>query len=72
MLEESEMAWTSRVGKSIPVWGLSFRDLTACICLWQQRARSRRELLWLDERQLQDIGIDRQAAVEEAHKPFWR
>ncbi|MCK5275768.1 MAG: DUF1127 domain-containing protein [Alphaproteobacteria bacterium] len=51
---------------------MSFRDLTACICLWQQRARSRRELLWLDERQLQDIGIDRQAAVEEAHKPFWR
>jgi uncharacterized protein YjiS (DUF1127 family) len=52
--------------------GLSLRDLTACIRLWRQRARSRRELLWLNEHQLQDIGIDRQVAEEEAHKPFWR
>ena len=66
------MAWTSRIGKSLPARGLSLRDLTACIRLWRQRARSRRELLRLNERQLQDIGIDRKAAMEEAHKPFWR
>jgi uncharacterized protein YjiS (DUF1127 family) len=66
------MAWTSRIEKSLPARGLSLGDLAARIRLWRHRARSRRQLLWLDERQLRDIGLDRVTAQEEAYKPFWR
>jgi len=40
--------------------------------LWYERSRQRRRLAELDGRLLQDIGIDRVAAVKEASKPFWR
>jgi uncharacterized protein YjiS (DUF1127 family) len=66
------MAWISRIEKSLPVWGWSSSDLAARIRLWRHRARSRRQLLWLDERQLRDIGLDRLTVREEAYKPFWR
>jgi uncharacterized protein YjiS (DUF1127 family) len=72
IFKESEMAWTQRIEKSFPIGGLSKRELVAIISLWRHRARSRRHLQWLDERQLRDIGIDRQSAAEEARKPFWR
>jgi uncharacterized protein YjiS (DUF1127 family) len=39
---------------------------------WQQRARQRRQLAELDDRQLDDIGISRAEALCEAAKPFWR
>lgn len=39
---------------------------------WYLRARQRRELLWLDERLLRDIGITADEARREAAKPFWR
>jgi uncharacterized protein YjiS (DUF1127 family) len=39
---------------------------------WRQRARSRRELLALDDHMLRDIGVTRIDAQYEAAKPFWR
>ncbi len=39
---------------------------------WNQRLRTRKALLLLDERMLQDIGISRVDAIAEASKPFWR
>jgi uncharacterized protein YjiS (DUF1127 family) len=39
---------------------------------WQDRAQSRDMLSRLDDRMLQDIGIDRSAAEREAERPFWR
>jgi uncharacterized protein YjiS (DUF1127 family) len=39
---------------------------------WQERARSRRLLMTLDDRALADIGIDRATADREANLPFWR
>ncbi|MBE9557694.1 MAG: DUF1127 domain-containing protein [Proteobacteria bacterium] len=66
------MAWVQRIEKSFPVRGSSFGDLASQIRLWRHRARSRRQLLRLNESQLRDIGIDRQVAAEEAGKPFWR
>ncbi|WP_104205359.1 DUF1127 domain-containing protein [Billgrantia saliphila] len=38
----------------------------------RQRSHSRRRLLELDERLLNDIGLDRSTARREASKPFWR
>lgn len=34
--------------------------------------RSRRQLLTLDDRLLEDIGITRAQARKEGHKPFWQ
>ncbi|NYT71069.1 DUF1127 domain-containing protein [Halomonas sp. QX-2] len=34
--------------------------------------RSRRQLLALDDRLLDDIGIDRMQALKEGHKAFWK
>jgi len=67
-----KMAWNSLVRNSFPARGLSLHDLVSYIRLWRHRARSRRQLMWLDQRQLSDIGIDRSSAMEEALKPFWR
>ncbi len=46
--------------------------LFATLLDWHRRAVERRQLLGLDERQLQDIGISRYDAVHEGDKPFWR
>ena len=40
--------------------------------MWIERSRSRREILKLDARMLEDIGVSRTDAVREARKPFWR
>jgi uncharacterized protein YjiS (DUF1127 family) len=44
----------------------------ACIAEWCARARSRCELLMLDEHELWDLGLTRSEAENEAGKPFWR
>ncbi|ANC90777.2 DUF1127 domain-containing protein [Azospirillum humicireducens] len=40
--------------------------------LWRQRVVTRRELGYLDDRMLQDIGFSRLDAEREMSKPFWR
>jgi uncharacterized protein YjiS (DUF1127 family) len=40
--------------------------------LWLHRARSRRALLRLSERELRDVGLSAEAARREAALPFWR
>ncbi|HAA44710.1 MAG: hypothetical protein XD36_0899 [Halomonas sp. 54_146] len=39
---------------------------------FHQRRRSRRQLLTLDDRLLEDIGITRAQALKEGCKPFWQ
>ena len=39
---------------------------------WHERARQRRQLASLDDRQLHDIGISRSDAIREYYKPSWR
>jgi len=39
---------------------------------WRRRARSRRALMELDDRELWDIRITRVDGEREARKPFWR
>lgn len=39
---------------------------------YSQRRRSRRQLLALDARLLEDIGITREQARTEGRKPFWQ
>ena len=39
---------------------------------WRQRARERRDLARLGERELHDIGLSRSLVFNEINKPFWR
>jgi uncharacterized protein YjiS (DUF1127 family) len=40
--------------------------------LWSERAAMRTRLEALPERLLADLGLDREAVLREAHRPFWR
>jgi uncharacterized protein YjiS (DUF1127 family) len=44
----------------------------ARIAEWRRRARSRRDLMALNERDLWDMHLTRCDALYEASKPFWR
>jgi uncharacterized protein YjiS (DUF1127 family) len=48
--------------------------LDACshLARWMDRARQRRFLAQLPERELRDIGISRYDALQEWRKPFWK
>jgi uncharacterized protein YjiS (DUF1127 family) len=52
--------------------GAAIVALADRLLAWQSRARERRMLAEMDDRQLRDLGIRRADAVEEASKPFWR
>lgn len=62
---------TIRLGGSTAL-RLPFREIRDSILLWRHRHESRHQLLRLDDHLLRDIGLDRQGAIEEANKPFWR
>lgn len=49
-----------------------FAALADRLLKWVERARSRHMLSKLDDRALQDIGLDRATARHEGQKPFWR
>jgi len=44
----------------------------ASLSLWQQNARTRRQLAQLDARLLADAGINPAERLAELDKPFWR
>lgn len=50
----------------------TLRRIAAAIGAWTQRARDRRDLAALDERQRRDMGLDLEAIRRETNKPFWR
>ncbi len=56
-----------RAGNGNPV-----RRLLATVVSWQQRYELRRHLLEMDTRLLEDIGLTRAKALQEAAKPFWK
>lgn len=51
---------------------LQWSDFRALLIEWRQRARSRLELMTLDDRELWDMGLTRMDANNEADKPFWK
>ena len=54
---------------SLPI---SMTQVLALAGRWYQRARQRRQLVELSDRQLADIGISRAEACAEAQRPFWQ
>jgi len=50
---------------------LFIERLISKIVIWNERARSRRQLATLDRRLLKDIGMTEQNVYDEVNKPFW-
>lgn len=67
MFKATILGSRSRRAGAGPLLGLA-RLVAECY----RRAASRRQLGELDARLLRDIGLDREAALQEARKPFWR
>lgn len=42
------------------------------LAVWRQRARTRQQLLRLNEHDLRDIGLTRHQVMMECNKPLWR
>ena len=59
------------VGVVRPWLGSRWQLLRRRFIEWRLRARTRRELAWLDEKSLRDLGLSRCDAIREANKPFW-
>lgn len=49
-----------------------FGGLAETVGLWIERSRTRRALAFLDDRQLEDLGLTRADQRQEGSKPFWR
>jgi uncharacterized protein YjiS (DUF1127 family) len=60
----AELSWKRRAEQALVI---AFERLW----VWHDRARSRRALLGMDDRMLQDIGVDRASAQHEGTRPFW-
>ena len=56
----------------LPVMANFALEIASLVARWSHRARSRRALMDMDARLLRDIGLDQEAALKEAEKPFWR
>jgi len=48
------------------------RNILQTVQIWRARARFRRELATLSERELQDMGTCWSSIADEISKPFWR
>jgi uncharacterized protein YjiS (DUF1127 family) len=53
--------------RRFPHWN----EVEAVFTEWRQRARTRRDLMALSDRDLWDMGLTRMDADNEASKPFW-
>lgn len=50
----------------------SLRNGIATLLAWQNRDQERQHLASLDDRLLDDIGLNRADVLAEIRKPFWR
>ena len=77
------ISWRTTSPELVPSWrqwlrmgfrkaGRDLVELLEMLATWSQRARERRQLMTLDERMLQDIGVSNADVWQEARKPFWR
>jgi len=60
-----DRSWQARLGRAVDAVG-------ARLALWHERANSRAALLDLNDRSLNDIGLDRASAYRQGSLPFWR
>lgn len=58
--------------QSLPTVAQVFVLFAVVVTKWDIRRRSRKSLRYVDDHTLFDIGVTRDDARKEAHKPFWR
>ena len=63
----STMNWSTARTFRFSCWS----EVKRCFAEWRLRARSRSELITLNDWILRDIGVSRFDAKSEASKPFW-
>ncbi len=69
------LAIPAKLAKPVPAGPGLGSILAGWIAAWRIRSERRRQLaalLDLDDRLLNDIGLDREQAIAKAYKPFWR
>jgi len=49
-----------------------FGSIVESVVKWQERASMRHQLASLDQKNLVDMGLSSQNALDEISKPFWR
>jgi len=64
----TSLSTTAVRSSRLPRWS----ELWALIIEWRRRARSRYELMMLDDRELSDMGMTRLDACNDGDKPFWQ
>jgi uncharacterized protein YjiS (DUF1127 family) len=52
--------------------GAAIGHVVTTVQIWRERAWQRRQLLFLSDQALRDIGRSRAEALREARQPFWR
>ena len=60
---------------SVHIWTRKERPrkrTPSILAVWRERARKRRQLATMPERDLKDIGLTRLDAAKEVRKPFWK
>jgi uncharacterized protein YjiS (DUF1127 family) len=65
----ADLSFVSWISLEFVRWGA---HSAACIAEWRRRARSRRDLMTLNDRELSDAHLTRCDALNEASKPFWK
>ena len=58
----------SRIGRAVTQW---LEANSGQLRQWRHRANTRRQLLSMTDRELDDIGVSWAEAQQEAAKPFW-
>ncbi len=58
----------TREQTGFPVW----HTLARMLNVWNIRIRHRRALARLSDRELEDVGLNREDLMQEVRKPFWR
>ena len=78
-LHTNAMTSAPRVQAEPKVWHagwtalqMQVKRLGTLIALWRSRSVARPMLMYMDERDLKDIGITRHDARREWRKPFWQ
>ena len=58
-------------GYPLPLLARIAMQFAVIVTTWDMKRRTRRQLRTLDDRLLRDVGIERDAALTEARRPFW-
>lgn len=60
------------IATTSPSVTLAERMVGTTFLTWMRRARQRRDLTGLTDRELSDMGLTEHQVTQEAAKPFWR